>query len=124
MAKETITLDQLEEILLRATSVVDPGDVPTLMWAIRQEAPKEHYELLHVQGFVEPFLVGEAKTWEEFETKIVEFLEEEGEYNPDEDGLFFIRLDPDGKLKGVCSFSNVFMDKMKERADGKAKATS
>ncbi len=120
MSKDVIDLDKLEEILLQETGVIDSNDVPALLATIRGEGIKEQYELLHVQGCVEPALVGEtAVNWYELEHKIIEFLVK-GEYNPDEDGLFFIRLNPDKTLKVVCSFSNTFMDKMKERAKKRA----
>lgn len=38
MAKDTIGLEQLEEILFRETSMIDPDDVPALMETIRKEA--------------------------------------------------------------------------------------
>jgi len=131
--KDAIGFSELEEHLLGETSVLNPDDVPALMESIRKVAtegkPQEQYELIHIWGLIEPSFIGPtAKTWDEFEAKVVTFLKR-GEYNPDKDGLFFLKLDGNGKPTRACAFSSMFMDQMKERAekelnDAKAQAPS
>lgn len=76
----------------------------------------ERYKLLHVSGGVEPELSAETlQGWEQLEEALVEFLKK-GDYEREKDGLFYVSMDRHGKLLNVHSFSNVFMEKMFERA--------
>jgi hypothetical protein len=78
---------------------------------------KRSFQLLHIEGFVEPFLVGKVSSgWDAFTKEIVRFLASSRYYMEDRDGLFFVETTPDGKLIGINSFSGGFMDKMRAKA--------
>lgn len=76
----------------------------------------ERFALLHVQGGVEAALVGEDSIgWDDFEKAIQKYIRE-ADYDPYEDGLFFVEMDKDGKLIDICSFTAGFMNDMRAKA--------
>lgn len=81
---------------------------------------KYRYQLVHVWGLVEPSFYGGARTWEHLEKNLLELFKSDN-YDPDESGVFFIRLTAKGRLKDICSFSGGYMDEMRAKADAEAK---
>jgi len=81
-----------------------------------RKAGKCTFRLLHISGCIEPYLLPKMyPTWEELEEGLVGFLRS-GNYERDEDGLFFLELKKDGTAN-ISSFSGGFMAEMQKRAD-------
>jgi len=81
-----------------------------------KKSKKKQYQLLHVDGCVEPSLVSVVcKVWSSLEKKLIKFIAD-GEYD-EEDGLFYVVLDDKGRLINVCAFSGGYMDKIREKAE-------
>ena len=74
------------------------------------------FRLLYVAGCVDPVLAGEQiDTEAQLDEEIVKFMKGE-DYNYEEDLIFYLILDTDGKLKDVGTFSGGHMDDLRERA--------
>lgn len=83
----------------------------------KRKGSAERFRLVHVRGCVEPCLWGEeVEGWDAFERILIKFLATD-DYDQDEDGVFFIELSAQGRLKDICAFSGGYMDEMRERAE-------
>lgn len=76
------------------------------------------YQLMWVEGEVEPSLVGDVCVgWDAFTKEIVRWLKYGMEdYRTETDGLFFVKLDYAGRLVQPGAFTNAFMDECRKKA--------
>lgn len=80
----------------------------------KKKSSKKQYQLLHIYGCVEPSLHSLCKDWKTCEKQLIKFVADD-KYR-EEDGLFYVVLDGEGRLLEVSSFSCAYMDKIRTKA--------